>query len=319
MPAPSRSAPGGGLSVGFAGHSDALLSFGFAPDAPAHCRVPCPRLAGPLAPECWSTGVVPEAVGMAGASGWRAGALAAVQVSGDEREFGLEQATAQAYRSLLAAVRGSLHPHILRIWNYFAAINAGAGDAERYRRFCIGRAAAVDTDFNDPPPAATAIGCPGEPGRLQVIALCSDRPGIALENPRQTPAWQYPREYGPVPPGFSRGALVGQGDRMRLLASGTASIVGHVSQHPGDPAAQLAESVANLSALLAEGAARAGVAFEPSGCEALRVYLRREEDLAAATAVIAASGLPPDRVLYLRGDICRRELLVELEGVFAPA
>jgi hypothetical protein len=41
-----------------------------------------------------------------------------------------------------------------------------------------------------------------------VIALCSRAPAIALENPRQTPAWQYPREYGPVSPGFSRGALL---------------------------------------------------------------------------------------------------------------
>ena len=37
-------------------------------------------------------------------------------------------------------------PHLLRMWNYLDAINEGAGDLERYRQFCVGRA---------PRPAAT--------------------------------------------------------------------------------------------------------------------------------------------------------------------
>ena len=153
---------------------------------------------------------------------------------------------------------------------------------------------------------------------MQVIALCARSPAIALENPRQTPAWRYPREFGPVSPGFSRGALLdADSDTPRLLASGTASIVGHVSQHVGDVAAQLAESLANLEALLAEGSARAGREFTLSDCEALRVYLRDPDDLPVALAAISASALPADRVVYLHGDVCRRELAVELEGVFA--
>jgi chorismate lyase/3-hydroxybenzoate synthase len=172
--------------------------------------------------------------------------------------------------------------------------------------------------FNDPPPAATAIGADGEPGRLQVVALCSRAPAVALENPRQTPAWQYPREHGPVSPGFSRGALLDvDTDTPRLLASGTASIVGHVSQHLGDCAAQLRESLANLDALMAQAAERSGRAFRRENCEALRVYLRHADDLAAAQAVMADSGIPGARITYLRGDVCRRELDVELEGVFA--
>ncbi|PKO60752.1 MAG: hypothetical protein CVU23_13110, partial [Betaproteobacteria bacterium HGW-Betaproteobacteria-17] len=94
-----------------------------------------------------------------------------------------------------------------------------------------------------PPPAATAIGTVGAPGTVQIVALCGAQSGVALENPRQTPAWQYPREYGPVPPGFSRGALIGHGAGTRLLASGTASIVGHVSRYPDDPGEQTRESL----------------------------------------------------------------------------
>lgn len=309
---------GSGVEVRFADEPGALLSFGFAPASQALLTIACPRLAGPHEPEAWLAGALDMAGAEAGQYVRRGTALAAVAVGGEEDQTGLAAATERAYRRLLAQVRGSAQPHIIRIWNYFAGINDGEGDAERYRRFCIGRAAAVDAAFNDPPPAATAIGTAGEPGALQVIALCSNRPGIALENPRQTPAWQYPREYGPVPPGFSRGALIGSGAGLRLLASGTASIVGHLSRHPGDVQAQLRESLRNLEALLAVGTERSGRGFALPRCEAARVYLRRSEDLAAAQTIVAGSGLPPDRVLYLRGGICRRELLVELEGVFAP-
>lgn len=227
--------------------------------------------------------------------------------------------TAAAYRDLLAAARPSTHPYLIRIWNYFGAINAGDGDAERYRRFCVGRNAAVDAMFRDPPPAATAIGATDAGAPLSVVALCSAQPAIALENPRQTPAWQYPREYGPVPPGFSRGAVLRDADGATLLASGTASIVGHVSLHAGDLVAQLDESLANLHVLLEEGSQRGGERFRMEGLQALRVYLRDPGAFPVAEARLRAAGLPMARVAFLQGDICRRELDVELEGVFSAA
>ena len=132
-----------------------------------------------------------------------------------------------------------------------ARLAANAGGRSRHG---LGRAAAVDAAFNDPPPAATGIGHAHRTGHVQLVALCAAAPAIALENPRQMPAWRYPRDYGPVSPGFSRGALLGEG--ARLLASGTASIVGHRSLHEGDVRAQTREALANLDALLDEAAAR---------------------------------------------------------------
>jgi chorismate lyase/3-hydroxybenzoate synthase len=81
----------------------------------------------------------------------------------------------------------------------------------------------------------------------------------------------------------------------------------------------LEESLRNLDALMHEAARQCGHAFGPEGCEALRVYLRRESDLAGAQALMALAGLPAERISYLRGDICRRELDVELDGVFAAS
>lgn len=315
MPVPA--APAARLRIAHADRPDALLRFEFDP-GPAHPqRIACERLDGPAEPESWSNGEVTETAETVGAAWAHGDEYAMVAVSVEEGAAGIEAAAAEAYSRLLAAVRPTRHPFLLRIWNYFAEINVGQGDAERYRRFCVGRARAVDATFNDPPPAATAIGTDGAPDRVQLIALCARAPAIALENPRQTPAWRYPREFGPVPPGFSRGVLLDAGtESPRLLASGTASIVGHVSQHVGDVEAQLKESLANLEALLAEGAKKCGRRFRLDGCEALRVYLRKPEDLAVAEAIVTAAGIDRDRALYLRGDVCRRELDVELEGVF---
>lgn len=261
--------------------------------------LPCPWLAGNRAPECWQPGPDFTFVSLH------------MPESGD-----LVADTKRVYATLLAQVRASAHPYLIRIWNYFADINRGDEDAERYRQFCVGRAQAVDAAFNSPPPSATAIGSPLNDG-LHVIALCSAKPAIALENPRQTPAWQYPRQYGSVSPGFSRGALLDAGGMPPLLlASGTASIVGHASVHVGDVAEQCRESLRNLRALLDEGEKQSGARFDFSACLALRVYVREPAQLASVRAVFDASGIAPDNIVYLHGDICRRELAVELEGVF---
>jgi chorismate lyase / 3-hydroxybenzoate synthase len=297
------------ISVSHLDNPQAAFHFDFSDGPHAPNRVACEFLSGALDLESWE---------ISGNDRYR---FVVVDVS--EAELNIEQAAAKAYRELLEQVRPSTHPYLLRIWNYFSGINHGQGDKERYRGFCVGRSQSVDGQFNTPPPAATAIGTDhngNAAAHLQLIALCSSQVARTLENPRQTPAWRYPREYGPVPPGFSRGIILDEDtETPRLLASGTASIVGHVSQHIGEVAGQLSESLANLQALLAEGSKQSGRDFHISDCEALRVYLRKPEDLAVAESMITAAGIDRDCVLYLRGDICRRELDVELEGVFVAA
>jgi chorismate lyase/3-hydroxybenzoate synthase len=311
--------PGHPVSTLHVSHSQdaaALAQFRFGAGGGDAIAIACAPLAGPSLPESWHADGASERGADAHSSWRRNGDFTLLQITVPEHDGAIEAASVDAYRRLMRSVRSSQHPFLLRIWNYMDAINAGDGDAERYRRFCVGRAAAVDDLFHAPPPAATAIGHAQATGTLQLIALCSHTPGVALENPRQTPAWQYPREFGPVSPGFSRGVLIGEDDDQRLLASGTASIVGHVSQHLGDAVAQTHESLANLEVLLAEGTRQGERRFDLQRCEALRVYLRSPRDLAAVQAALAER-LALDRVLFVQGDVCRRELLVELEGVFA--
>jgi chorismate lyase / 3-hydroxybenzoate synthase len=136
---------------------------------------------------------------------------------------------------------------------------------------------------------------------------------VALENPRQVPAWAYSRRFGPKSPTFSRAVLADGGDgRVVLLISGTASIVGEASVHEGDLVAQVAETLANLRALIDVAHARSSARWSLDTLE-LTVYLRHRADLAPVQALLRAAA-PAARTAWFEADICRRELLVEIEG-----
>jgi chorismate lyase/3-hydroxybenzoate synthase len=221
-------------------------------------------------------------------------------------------AAERAYRELIPAVHASATPHVLRVWNYFDAINLGDGDTERYRRFCIGRARGMNGFGHDRYPAATAIGRHDGERVLQVYALASRIEGDPVENPRQTNAWRYPREYGPTPPTFARGMTTPAG---QLLISGTAAVVGAASRHRDDVAAQLDETLANIASLIRTAGGNHGDAV--GGRRFLKAYVR-DRDAAALVQTRLHDALPElADLLVLHGDICRRELLVEIDGLCA--
>jgi enamine deaminase RidA (YjgF/YER057c/UK114 family) len=104
-----------------------------------------------------------------------------------------------------------------------------------------------------------------------------------------------------------------------LFISGTASIVGHRSLHPGDVVAQTGETLANLTAVVAEANRIAGTTSYDLQQLLYKVYVRRSEDQAAVAAVLHDTVRPTKPVLYLRADVCRADLLVEIEAVGQPA
>ena len=226
------------------------------------------------------------------------------------------ETTARCYRELIAAVRSAGYPHLLRIWNYLSDINGGDGDQERYRRFCIGRGQALaEAGLEDARMcAATAIGTHDR--RFRLFALAGRAPGRSVENPRQVSAWDYPPMYGPRSPAFARATAIRLDDqRTALLVSGTASVVGHATAHPGDVLAQTDEAVSNLKALLVEAASdldQPGLSCFGRAAAA-RVYVRHAQDWPAVHQRLRQHwpGLPLAGFL---GDICRRDLLVEIEA-----
>lgn len=220
---------------------------------------------------------------------------------------------ATAYAQLSAFQAASGKPHLLRIWNYFDAITAGVGDAERYKLFCAGRADGLGAQPLRSLPAATAIGRRDGSPRLQVYWLAAKASGQAIENPRQISAYHYPRQYGRVAPKFARATLNAAGE---LLISGTASVVGHATHHDGDLRAQLAETLLNIDTLLAQAHAR-DARCPPAFTEStlLKVYLRHA-DMCATVVAELQSKLPHGvSILVLEADICRSDLLIEIDGL----
>lgn len=229
----------------------------------------------------------------------------------------LSSLTTLVYQRLFAAARARGYPHLLRVWNYFPAINQDIGDLERYRAFCVGRHAALRAEraeLETHLPAASAIGT-HEPG-LRLYALASQDAGWQIENPRQVSAFHYPTQYGPQSPSFSRAILKRWGERdYHLYISGTASVVGHASQHP-DLMAQLDETLLNLAALIARANQRTPAPLRPV---LFRVYARPDLDPGPVRERIARAFGPDIPLLFLRADICRRDLLIEIEGLAASA
>jgi chorismate lyase / 3-hydroxybenzoate synthase len=291
-----------------------LAAFGFGDDRagtpadPRWLQVALAPLNGSARVEYWDVGVPVEhgrqdEVRWSRGGGWL---FAAIEV--DEREFaGPDDAANHAYARLCGFVNAQAERHVQRIWNYLSGINQGTGDNERYKHFCDGRARGMGSFFSEGFPAATAIGHHAGEVLLQVYLLATDRPGLRVENPRQVSAWEYPRQYGRTPPSFARATLLPGKDVLAI--SGTAAVVGHASAHPGDLDAQLNETVTNLDALLASAGMTAG--FDANS--PLKVYIRHAGDAGRVRALLDAR-LPGVPVLLLHGDICREELLVEVDG-----
>lgn len=291
-----------------------LARFGFgASDQAARVMVPLRRLGGFSEESWWATGA------------FNANAQDGVQtLTGDDfmlcwaqtpAQEDVRDATYRLYQRLLNTLADAGFGHIIKGWNHLAQINAGEGDAERYKQFCIGRADAMAELWpHDYWPAGTGVGSDAGAG-LQVVLLASRERPVLIENPRQMSAYDYPRQYGPRSPSFSRAAAFGSDTDQTLFVSGTAAIVGHQSQHVGDVRSQLHESVTNVKQLFDVFEQQSGLIARWRDLGWYRVYLRHPELLTEAYDQLLELGFPVERCAFLRADICREELLFEIDGI----
>lgn len=238
---------------------------------------------------------------------------------------GLQAAAQQIYHDLFEVLATHRCPALLRLWNYVPRITEDDGGGERYWQFNAGRQKAfIDAQRSvlDGAPAASALGI--ATGPLRVYFLAGRRAPLAIENPRQVSAYRYPERYGPRSPTFSRAAHTDLGEDMQaLFISGTASIVGHATTHVGDVRGQVVETLHNIDALRAEAMRCTGTEF-PLERMFHTIYLRREADLAVVREVfehrVGCASPAAQGALYVRADVCRADLLVEIEvhGFAAP-
>ena len=232
-----------------------------------------------------------------------------------ETESSLADLTSSAYDDIFALLSNIGMTEVWRFWNHFSKINEIQSGLERYRQFNVGRQAAFERHRNilhGRAPAASAVGT--RCGPLMIGFLAGKLPATLVENPKQVSAYDYPDIYGPVSPSFSRAAVAPLGDSKLLLISGTASILGHETKNQSDAYAQTMTTLQNIAHVAVSSESALG---QPVRVDALfyRAYVRDPIDLVAVERAVADFFKKPVTVHYVEADICRRDLLVEIEAI----
>jgi chorismate lyase / 3-hydroxybenzoate synthase len=229
----------------------------------------------------------------------------------------LQQASEQAYRKLFEVLDHAGYHHLWRAWNYMANINGVSEGLERYRQFNLGRQQGFmhsKRSVTGNVPAACAIGV--SHGPLSVMFLAGHEPTEPFENPRQVAAYDYPAEYGPRSPTFSRASLATLRDQELLMLSGTASIVGHQTLHKDDVRQQTFETLSNIEAVIQVANLRRKATRAYSLDDfSLRIYVRHQHDFPLVHQLLSERLGAAHRPQYLQADICRADLAVEIEGL----
>jgi chorismate lyase/3-hydroxybenzoate synthase len=223
---------------------------------------------------------------------------------------GLKTATHDLYARLLDLTDGW---HLHRIWNLVPHINDAPAGMENYRAFNAGRHRVLSERWHSGLasrlPAASALGT--QSGGPALAFSAARRPAQHFENPLQEAPLSYPPEFGPLPPAFARSSKVTIVGGTVWHLSGTASIRGCRTVGAGINE-QLAVTLENIATLYA----RMEV---PAGRRATwKIFLRDPAHLdAASTAFTAAWPDDAASAMYLHADICRPDLLVEIEAIFS--
>jgi len=249
-----------------------------------------------------------QVVGKDGFSAVKSSGLMAGATVLEVPEGGLEECTFDLYRRLLNLLPEGWR--LYRVWNYLPDINREVGGLENYRAFNLGRWRVFEGNPQEPEgaiklPAASAVGVGGN--HLTLAFVAGEECVECLENPAQVPAYRYPEDYGPRPPSFCRGTKI-PGRGLAYL-SGTASIRGYETVGRGDLAEQVRVTAENIGVMKEALGVPGGGQF--------KCYLRHARDLQQARDLLRQElGGEASEILYLEADICRGDLLIEIEGVF---
>jgi chorismate lyase / 3-hydroxybenzoate synthase len=286
----------------------AVVSFGEdpAPSVPLSLSVPMAQLAAPMS-EVWLTH---EPVLRGETAGIRFAKTSTMMFGAVEASGGTESAAHSAYERILEATAAEGYPHLIRLWNHVGDVNGAENGVERYKLFSAGRHDALTSHgyTRDRFPAASAVGM-SRPG-LVVYFVAGREPGHHVENPRQISAYDYPPRYGVRSPSFARATV---SDSL-IFVAGTSSVVGHETKHPGSVGCQLGETLENLDVIIATAATRREKKAGLTDMKVAKVYIRHPRDYEAIAETLRQE-MPDSRLLFVESDICRSDLLLEIEGV----
>lgn len=226
-------------------------------------------------------------------------------------------------REILAA-EGFAVTDITRQWNYIERITAMAPQGQHYQQFNDARSRFYDRyAWTGGYPAATGIGAQAGGVTVMFDAVKGADENRPVDNPLQVSAHAYsqnvlidrPENSNRTTPKFERARYVACQDSKTVYISGTAAIRGEASVGC-DIIGQTGMTMCNIDTLTGpENLRRHGVAAAARMRYAmLRVYLKRGGDFPAAEAWMREH-YPDIPTVYLLADVCRDELLVEIEGI----
>lgn len=212
---------------------------------------------------------------------------------------------------------------VIRQWNYIENIIGADGERQRYQEFNDVRSEFYNGYFHtNGYPAATGIGIQEGGVIIEFLAVdAGDLISLPIDNPEQVAA----HNYSPAvlaggnclpltTPKFERARYLKLFGRNQLFISGTASIRGEQTVGIGNAEVQTAISIENIQRLYSPEVINrlADCSLSPSYGHA-RVYIRNNCDYPVVKTTFRKyyGNLP---VVYLKADICRNELLVEIEG-----
>jgi enamine deaminase RidA (YjgF/YER057c/UK114 family) len=207
------------------------------------------------------------------------------------------------------AAREYTFRHVARTWIYLSRLLDWYGDFNRVRTAHYS-AAGLSMAGNAAFPASTGIQARRDSEECLMDLLAIDaRPSSGLcvrpvlRSTRQDGAFSYGSA-------FSRAVVVERRGRKTLHVSGTASIDAEGrSTHAGDAAAQYCDTLLSVAALLEkEGASLSDI------CQAT-LFVKTAEVAATCREAARRLCLPPLPAIEIVADVCRPELLVEIEAI----
>ena len=199
---------------------------------------------------------------------------------------------------------------IVKIWHYVPdLLKKYSNKKTNYSLLCESREDIYKKYYKDLSyPAATVIGIDGGKVLIYFLAVSCKNYKV-IENIRQVSSYDYPQNIFIEKPMFSRAVkfLPLKETNEKIVISGTASIKGYESMHSNNLMKQLNEALENYKTF---------VDIENNKSNICRVYLSKAQESNSHSIVNELDKIfDINRYLLLKGDICRKELLIELEGI----
>ena len=237
----------------------------------------------------------------------------------------MSASTYEQASSIFKGIEKMLHANgfepsdIYRQWNYIQGITMLNDGSQNYQEFNDARSIFYNkSQWSNGYPAATGIGADAGGVVVEINAIKSHDKSLPIDNPLQIAAHNYSQNDldGKViealkeksTPKFERARLLGN----TIFISGTAAIKGEQSIGSQNAVEQTAETMGIMDRLVSKE--NIPTPNNGSHYDLLRVYVKRKKDIDAVKEYMDTH-YPAALKHYLVADVCRPELLVEIEGI----